>query len=156
MCFLTANSVAIANSLPDKAVLPEYSIKYDPTRDAFKDGRDAIQLAKTTQRHILIELGGDWCKWCHVLDTFLNENSEIKAKLHETFVVLKINVSDTNDNAEFLAAFPRPLGYPHMYVADGNGSILLSKDTADFLYQGQYSQQRFHDFFEQWTLPDAR
>lgn len=155
-CVLSANSIAFANTQTDKLPLPAYSIKYDPGRDAFEDGRAAIQLAKSTQRYVLIELGGDWCKWCHVMDKFFDDNPDIKAKLHETFVILKINVSDANDNAKFLAAFPKPLGYPHMYIADNNGSILFSKDTADFLSEGQYSRQRFTDFFEQWKLPHAR
>ena len=149
-CASIAGNVAIANSLPDKQPLPAYSTRYDPDRDAFEDGRNAIQLAKSTQRHVLIELGGDWCKWCHVMDKFLDDNPDIRAQLHETFVILKINVSDANDNAKFLAAFPKPLGYPHMYIADNNGSILLSKDTAEFLSQGQYSRQRFTEFLEQW------
>ncbi|HEY9052444.1 MAG TPA: thioredoxin family protein [Gammaproteobacteria bacterium] len=155
-CVFTASNLVYANNPVEKQQLPPYSTEYDPGRDAFEDGRDAIQLAKSTQRHVLIELGGDWCKWCHVMDKFLDDNPDIKAKLHETFVILKINVSDANDNAKFLAAFPKPLGYPHMYIADNNGSILSSKDTAEFLSQGQYSRQRFTEFFEQWKLPHAR
>ena len=134
------------------ASLPEYSLKYDPKRDAFQDGRDAIQLAKSTNRRILIEVGGDWCKWCHVLDRFLNENPEIKKQLHQTFVFLKVNVSDENDNANFLKVFPAPLGYPHMYVTEKNGTLLLSKDTAQFFVNGKYSADRFKAFFNKWEI----
>jgi thiol:disulfide interchange protein len=134
------------------AQLPEYSLKYDPKRDAFQDGRDAIQLAKSSNRRILIEIGGDWCKWCHVLDRFLNENPEIKKQLHQTFVFLKVNVSDENDNANFLKVFPAPLGYPHMYVTEKNGTLLLSKDTAQFFVNGKYSVDRFKAFFNKWEI----
>lgn len=134
------------------AQLPEYSLKYDPKRDAFQDGRDAIQLAKSTNRRILIEVGGDWCKWCHVLDRFINENPEIKKQLHQTFVFLKVNVSDENDNAEFLKVFPAPLGYPHMYVTEKNGTLLLSKDTGQFFVNGKYSAERFKAFFRKWAI----
>ncbi len=132
--------------------LPAYSIHYDPLRDPFQDGHAAIKLANTTQRRVLIEVGGDWCKWCHVLDKFLNDNPDIKTKLHQTFVMLKVNVSDENDNREFLNAFPKPLGYPHMYIAENDGNILLSKDTAEFLNNGSYSRERFLEFFDQWAL----
>lgn len=143
------SSVLLAQT--DLDSLPEYSIHYDPQRDPYQDGRDAIKLADATNRRVLIEVGGDWCRWCHVLDRFLEQNPDIKHKLHQTFVMLKINVSDTNENSQFLAAFPKPLGYPHMYIAEKNGNILLSKDTADFLSNGQYSRQQFLDFFSQWT-----
>ena len=134
------------------AELPQYSIKYDPSRDAFQDGRDAIKLAQKTNRRILIELGGDWCKWCHLLDRFLNNHPDVKAQLHQTFVFLKVNVSEENDNAEFLKVFPRALGYPHMYVTESNGKLLLSKDTAEFLVKHKYSVQRFKAFFKRWKI----
>lgn len=132
------------------ATLPDYSLAYDPARDAFSDGRAAIQLAASTNRKVLIEVGGDWCAWCHVLDKFLQTHSDVQQQLHNTFVMLKVNVSDTNDNAEFLKAFPRPLGYPHMYITDSQGRILWSQDTAEFLEQGKYSRQRMLDFINKW------
>lgn len=132
------------------AQLPAYSINYDPERDAFQDGRDAIKLASETNRRILIEVGGDWCKWCHLLDRFLNENPEVKKQLHRTFVLLKVNVSDENENKLFLKVFPASLGYPHMYVTEGNGKLLLSKDTAHFLVNGKYSAEKFKIFFRRW------
>jgi len=132
--------------------LPAYSVKYDPARDAFADGRAAIKLATQTQRRVLIEVGGEWCTWCHILDKFLNDNPDIKKQLHETFVLLKINVSEENDNKEFLSAFPKPLGYPHMYVSEKNGNVLWSKDTADFINNGKYDRKNFIAFFKRWKI----
>jgi len=132
--------------------LPAYSLGYNPARDPFSDGRAALQLARRTHRKVLIEVGGDWCSWCHVLDRFLNQHPSIKAKLYERFVVLKVNVDDSNDNAGFLSAFPPALGYPHLYVTSNDGSILHSQDTAEFLQNGKYSQQRVLRFLEHWGM----
>jgi thiol:disulfide interchange protein len=134
--------------------LPGYSRGYDPARDPFSDGRDALQLARETGRMVLIEVGGDWCSWCHVLDRFLNQHPAIRAKLHEKFVVLKVNVDDSNDNAEFLSAFPPTMGYPHMYVTSNDGSIIHSQDTAEFLHNGKYSERRFLGFLDRWSGQD--
>lgn len=146
--------ISLSFCLPLQAsnTLPEYSLKYNPQRDPFIDGAAAIKLAGQTNRRVLIEVGGEWCKWCHILDDFLDKNPDIKQRLHDTFVLLKINVSDANDNNQFLKAFPKPLGYPHMYVTETDGSILWSKDTADFLINGQYSRQQFSDFFNRWSV----
>lgn len=141
----TANKIDISK-------LPNYSTQYSPKRDAFADGRDAIKLAQQTNRRVLIEVGGEWCSWCHTLDTFLDKNPDIKQQLHNTFVMLKINVSEENDNSAFLSAFPKPLGYPHMYVADQNGSVLWSKDTADFIQQGKYARENFLEFIQRWKI----
>lgn len=134
------------------AELPLYSTKYDPSRDAFQDGRDAIKLAGETNRRILIELGGDWCKWCHFMDRFLNTHPAVKKQLHETFVVLKVNVSEENNNHNFLKAFPRPLGYPHMFITESNGKLIYSKDTAEFVINRKYSVERFEAFFKRWAI----
>lgn len=135
--------------------LPTYSTQYDPKRDAFKDGAAAVKLATQSNRRILVELGGDWCKWCHKMDAFFDKNPDIKQQLHETFVMLKVNVSDVNNNAEFLKAFPRPLGYPHMYVSEHNGSVLWSQDTAEFVSNGQYTRESFLAFFKRWKIKTA-
>lgn len=130
--------------------VPEYSRLYDPKRDPFVDGREAIANAQATQRRILIELGGDWCAWCNKLERFIAGNKTVKTKLYKNFVVLKVNVSDENDNREFLSAFPKVIGYPHFYVAESDGSVLYSKDTAELLENGKYSEQRFLVFIERW------
>jgi len=133
-------------------VLPTYSTDYDPKRDAFKDGSSAIALATKTNRRVLIELGGDWCVWCHKLDSFFDKNPDLKKRLHETFVLLKINVSDENKNTEFRKAFPKSLGYPHMYVSDKNGDVLHSQDTALFQIDGSYDRKAFTQFFDRWAI----
>ena len=145
-------SVAIASSNTRLDSLPAYSTHYDVKQDAFKDGAAAVKLASETNRRILIELGGNWCTWCNKMDEFFDQNPDVKLKLHETFVMLKINVSDENDNAEFLKAFPKPLGYPHMYVSEKNGSVLWSQDTAEFLKDGKYNRDSFLSFFDRWNI----
>ena len=134
--------------------LPAYSLGYDAARDPFSDGRDALKLARETDRMVLIEVGGDWCSWCHVLDRFLNQHPSIRTKLHKRFVVLKVNVDDSNDNAEFLSAFPSALGYPHLYITRNDGSIVHSQDTAEFLHKGKYSKHRFMGFLDRWSIQD--
>jgi len=134
--------------------LPVYSQIYDASRNPNDDGRAALKLAKETGRKVLIEVGGDWCGWCHVLDRFIKDNPEVEAGLHETFVVLKVNVSDENDNVKFISAFPPAQGYPHMYVTDSSGTILHSQDTAEFRENKKYSVNRFRIFFERWKNHD--
>ncbi len=129
-----------------------YSIQYDPERDPYADGRAAIVLATKTNRRVLIEVGGDWCKWCHLLDEFIHSDMQIKNELHKTFVVLKVNVSDENSNEKFLSDFPKALGYPHMYITENNGKVIHSQDTAEFLTNLKYSKSKFLDFLKRWQL----
>ena len=143
--FFCLSIIAVATATAAERI-PEYSRDYDPKRDPFVDGRDAVRNAQATQRRVLIELGGNWCAWCKKLDKFIAGNPAVRAKLYEHFVVLKVNVSDENDNHEFLAAFPKTYGYPHFFVSESDGSVLYSKDTAELLQNGEYSEQRFVNF----------
>lgn len=91
-----------------------------------------------------------------MLDRFLNSNEQVRRQLHAHFVLLKVNVSEDNDNAGFLASLPPTMGYPHMFVSAADGSILHSQDTAEFLEDGHYSLARFLHFIEHWRITEPR
>lgn len=132
--------------------LPLYSKVYDDKRDPFKDAAAAIKLAKETERNVLLEIGGNWCTWCHKMDAFLEENPDIYQKLHKEYVLLKINVSDSNENEAFMKSLPPTLGYPHMYISTASGKMILSKDTAELLEENNYSREAWLTFIEQWKF----
>ncbi|QOL26221.1 thioredoxin family protein [Thalassotalea sp. LPB0316] len=151
---LVTSTQVLASSL--QHTLPQYSKQFDDTRDPFKDAIHAINLAKETNRNILIKIGGEWCGWCHKMDKFLKDNPDIYAQLHNNFVLLKVNVSDTNENAEFMKGLPPVEGYPHMYVTTATGKMLLSKDTAEFLDDEEYSRTQWLTFIENWQPTGAK
>lgn len=136
--------------------LPLYSKVYDDKRDPFKDAQAAIMLAQQTQRNVLIEIGGNWCTWCHKMDAFLEKNPNIYQALHNNYVLLKINVSDTNENEAFMKSLPPVQGYPHMYVSTNTGQMLLSKDTAELLDDLEYSAEYWLSFLEKWQVKNNK
>lgn len=130
--------------------LPPYSIGYDSQRDPFADGHAALAAARESQRKVVIAVGGNWCQWCQKLEHAIHTNPELYQAWHQAFVVLKVNVSEENENSAFLKAFPPPLGYPHLYVADAQGTLLHSQDTAVFLEGDNYSTERLLQFAAHW------
>ncbi len=130
--------------------LPKYSTEYDPDRDPFEDGHNALAYAKQTHRKVMIEVGGDWCRWCHILDEFINTHPKVKMTLHQNYVLLKVNVSDANNNEKFLSTMPRIDGYPHVFITDNQGSIQFSGDLSPLLENGKFSEQRFLEFLNRW------
>ena len=146
---LSTQQVA-ASSPSDSQSLPIFSRLYDPKRDPISDGHDALKIALQHNRKVLIEVGGNWCAWCHKLDKFIHSHPQLKKDFFNTFVLLKVNVSEENNNKAFLKVFPPVYGYPHMFVTDHNGKILESKDTADFLENKQYSVAKLYEFINQW------
>ena len=147
---LFANTMATAKTLAEVATppLPIYSKIYDDTRDPFKDAAAALSLAKKTNRQVLIEVGGNWCSWCTKMDTFLTNNPNVYDALHSQYVLLKINVSDSNENNAFMKSLPPVQGYPHIYVSSAEGKMLVSKDTAEFYIDNAYSRKAWLEFIQ--------
>jgi thiol:disulfide interchange protein len=151
---LFSGKIAMANttSTAIAANLPTYSKIYDDQRDPFKDAAAAIALAKETNRQVLIEIGGNWCSWCHKMDSFLAKNPDVYDALHNQYVLLKISVSDSNENDAFMKSLPPVLGYPHMYVSTAQGKMILSKDTAELLDGNDYSKSLWLNFLSDWSV----
>ena len=125
--------------------------KYDPGRSAEQDLRNAITEAQRTGKRILLEVGGEWCSWCHIMDKFFDQNPNL-TKLRDTnYVTVKINFSKENENGKFLGQYPKIPGYPHLFVLESDGKLLHSQFTGD-LEQGQsYNLQKFTKFLEAWV-----
>ena len=67
-------------------------------------------------------------------------------------MLLKISVSDENENKAFMSGLPPVLGYPHMFVSSNTGKMLLSKDTGELQENGDYSARIWLEFLQQWQL----
>lgn len=130
--------------------IPEYSVNYYDTRDPFADAGQAIALAKATNKRIMIKVGGQWCGWCNAMTAFIKDNPDVAKELYENFVVLKVNVSDSNENEKFMAGLPPTQGYPHIFVSSSDGKVLLSKDTLELVNEGEYSKAAWLAFIAKW------
>lgn len=150
--FITLSTPVLAAELN----LPLYSKIYDDKRNPFDDAVAALTLAQQTNRNVLIEIGGNWCVWCHKMDRFLAKNPELYQQLHQKFVLLKVNVSDSNENVEFMKSLPPVLGYPHMYISDAQGKLLKSKDTAEFQQNGGHSVKLWQAFINKWQVAQTK
>ena len=133
---------------------PDYPLffvaAYDPARDPAADLTNAVREAQQSGRRILLDIGGEWCGWCHILDDFIEQHAEINQALRQNFVIMKVNYSQENFNDAFLQQFPAAAGYPHFYVLESDGTWLHSQNTAE-LEEGQsYNPAVFMTFIDQW------
>jgi thiol:disulfide interchange protein len=129
------------------------SAGYDPARDPAADLAVAVERARASSRRILLEVGGEWCIWCHILERFLAEHDAVCEELEARFVVVKVNYSEENPNEEFLGRYPEIPGYPHFFVLDGDGALLHSQSTGELEEGRGYSVERFLAFLREWGPP---
>ena len=124
---------------------------YDPARDPSGDLATAIERASAEQKRILIQVGGEWCVWCHILDDFIQGEKEILSVLGESFVIQKVNFDNVNRNEAFLSKYPNIAGYPHIHVLEKDGSFLHSQQTNELETGRSYSRSAIMGFLRKWA-----
>jgi thiol:disulfide interchange protein len=152
ICGLTAAAqTKVAKS--EKAVVSEPTgrEKFDPLRDPAADLKAAIEIAKKDGKRIILDVGGEWCVWCHILDEYLVATPEIRKIQMENYVWLKVNMSEENENKLFLSAYPEIKGYPHLFVLEKDGTFLHSQDTAPLETKKSYDNALFKEFLLKWA-----
>lgn len=124
---------------------------FDPERNASEDIEHAISKAQELGKHILLDVGGEWCIWCHRLDEFIESHENINSYIAEHFIVVKINYSEENKNEEVLKQYPKVAGYPHLFVLNTKGELLHSQNTAELELDQSYSEEKLLHFLKTWS-----
>ena len=124
---------------------------YDPARNADQDLRDALTEASRSGKRVLLDVGGEWCSWCHIFDTFFEQNARLLQLRNQNFIMLKINVSQKNSNSKFLSHYPSIPGYPHLFVLDANGKLLQSQRTDQLERGSSYDPSKMEAFLNRWA-----
>jgi thiol:disulfide interchange protein len=130
--------------------------KYNPARNADQDIRNAMVEAQKTGKRILLEVGGQWCSWCHVLDKYFQDNPNLRASRDRNYLTLKINFSPENENKAVLSRYPTIPGYPHFFVLDTDGKLLHSQGTTALEEGATYNLARFTAFLDKWAPPNSK
>jgi thioredoxin-related protein len=134
---------------------PEKHKKFDSAANALKDIQEAIALAKKSNRHIILDVGGNWCPWCHRLDSLFIQNKDLEDYLNEHYILVKINVSKENKNEEVLSKYPKIEGYPHVFFLNNKGTLIHSQNTEEWEYPKNsqangYIKERVLNSLKRW------
>ena len=146
--FLTLAMGACGSTKPAAQVA-----EYSPDRDPVADVTSAVARAKREHRRVLMVVGGEWCKWCHILAAYIKANPDVERAWNDRFVTVHVNFSPENENKLFLGGYPQIPGYPHIFVLESDGNLLHSQDTG-LLEEGQgYSKAKVIAFLDEWKAP---
>jgi len=125
---------------------------YNPDRNAIQQIDSALAIAKKENKHLLLQIGGNWCSWCIMLHKFYASDSQIDSALKADYVVEYINYSKENKNPEVLKRleFPQRFGFPVIVILDANGRRLHTQNTG-YLEEGRgYNKEKLLEFLNQW------
>jgi thiol:disulfide interchange protein len=130
---------------------PVAAPKFNPSADPVKDLEGAVDEARRNHRRIILDVGGEWCSWCHTLDRFYAAQADLMALRERGFVWMKVNWSPENQNRAFLSRYPAIKGYPHLFVLDADGKLLHSQDTSLLEQGSSYSLDKMFEFLKTWA-----
>ncbi len=147
MAFACANTLFAGGDDPGSPA----RTKFDPARDAASDIAKAVEVAAKEGKHVLLDVGGEWCIWCHRLDSLYIKNPDLEKYLLDNYIVVKVNVSKENKNEKVLSEYPQVAGYPHLFVLDAKGKLLHSQNTGDLEEGKGHSKEKVLAFLKQWA-----
>jgi thioredoxin-related protein len=127
---------------------------YNPAADAKKDLALAVQTAKEQNKHVLVQVGGNWCSWCVKLHGFFESNASIDSILKADYVLVRINYSPENKNPGVLASlgYPQRFGFPVLLILDQNGQRLHTQDTGYLELDKGYDPEKVSRFLLGWNV----
>ncbi len=126
---------------------------YHPDADAKAEVNEAIKKATAENKHVLLMLGGNWCRWCIMFDKFQHANASVDSALQANYIFQHVNYSKENKNLDLLAQleFPQRFGYPVFIVLNQKGERIHTQNSA-YLEEGEgYSAKKVIEFLDQWS-----
>jgi len=126
---------------------------YDPEADAIQDLRKAVVEATHANKHVFVQIGGNWCGWCKLFHELTTSDEELKNYISENYVVVHVNYSKENTNEKALARldYPQRFGFPVFVILDGNGNRIHTQNSG-YLEEGKgHSKEKVMEFLQQWS-----
>ncbi|MFT5819769.1 MAG: hypothetical protein ACI8ZM_000994 [Crocinitomix sp.] len=81
----------------------------------------AFEQAAETKKLVLLEVGANWCHWCHVMDDSTYSDATVQRYLDVNFILCR---EDQDARPDLYAAY-KPWGWPAIIVMNENGDELL-------------------------------
>lgn len=125
--------------------------KFDPKRNASADIQNAIAEAQRTGKNIILDIGGDWCQYCHQMDQFFAEHADVLRQRDANFVTVDVYYGTDNKNQAALSRYTKILGVPHFFVLDKNGNLIHSQHVLDLRTGSNYDPKKMTEFFAKWA-----
>ncbi len=156
---LLAATLFVAFALPNFAGESESSKKsefkaYNPKADARAEIAEALKRAQASNKHVLLQIGGNWCSWCFKLEKLYETNADVGAALESYYELVHVNYSPENKNLELMSELGKPqrFGFPVLVVLDQQGNRLHTQDSAFLERDEGHDPEKVMRFLKAWSV----
>ncbi|MBP5479704.1 MAG: thioredoxin family protein, partial [Bacteroidaceae bacterium] len=64
---------------------------YDENIDPIQQIENAVAKAKTEQKHVICQVGGNWCPWCLRFADFITNDTDISKVIDTNYIYIHVN-----------------------------------------------------------------
>lgn len=101
----------------------EVDEKHHASNIAWKPfNKELFEIAKREDKLVLLNIGANWCHWCHVMDDSTYADSEVQKFLNENFI---LSHEDQDSRADLFSKY-RNYGWPATIVFNSDAEELLA------------------------------
>jgi thioredoxin-related protein len=126
---------------------------YHPEENAKEGISSAVKEAKKSGKHVLVEIGGNWCIWCARFNDLVTNDKSLDSLVSSNYVVYHLSYSKENKNKDLLAKyeFPQRFGFPVFLILNEKGDLIHTQ-TSWYLEDGKkgYDKEKVTAFFTDW------
>jgi thioredoxin-related protein len=129
---------------------------YNINADAKADLQKAILAANAQNKHVLIQIGGNWCPWCLRFHAMATSAQKVDSLIRADYVYLMINYSKENKNMDVMKQleYPNRFGFPVFVVLDGKGKRIHTQDSGllEHATVKGYDTAKVVTFLKMWNV----
>ncbi|MEX2316247.1 MAG: thioredoxin family protein [Pirellulales bacterium] len=146
----------VAKPLSDAAPLsavakPERELIYDPSADGKALIAAALERATRTDKHVLIEWGGNWCGWCYKLHDVFTKDELVRPIMFEQYELVLIDQGTNETLMKSYGGEDRDYSYPHLTILDMKGKVLVNQNTEPLEEGPKHVPARVAEFLRKWA-----
>jgi Protein of unknown function, DUF255. len=148
LLFVLAITFGIANAQQAKPTI------YNPEANAKADIEAAVAKAASENKHVLIQIGGNWCPWCIKFHKLLHTDATLDSLMKADYIFVLVNYSKENKNLPVLAelGYPQRFGFPVLVVLDKTGKRLHTQDSGLLESGDGYDSKKVLGLLKGWNV----
>ena len=107
---------------------------YDTSANAREQITAALERARKENKRVLIQWGGNWCSWCHLLHDTFEKDRKVSSTLKAEYELVLVDAGGQDKkNLDLAAEYGAELqkhGYPFLTVLGSEGKVIVNQETA--------------------------
>ena len=100
---------------------------YDESAIAGEEIIKALEKAKSNNKYILLQMGGNWCPDCRTLGEYFSR-PDIKKWLDERVILVSVDVGEWDRNLDIVEEYGNPIseGIPALVLLNPDNEVMFS------------------------------